>query len=80
MSNRNSLIAIAIVALLAGSGLRAEPAPGPLHQRLPLEIAAEKERILREAAEKDRDGDGYISAEERRAWREASAPSASSRG
>lgn len=71
MSNRNRLIAIGLFALFAGNALRAEPVSGPLHQRLPLEIAAEKERILREAAEMDRDGDGYISAEERRAWREA---------
>jgi hypothetical protein len=45
--------------------------PGPLHDRLPVEISAERERLVRQAAEMDRDGDGYITSEERRAWREA---------
>ncbi len=43
----------------------------PLHRRLPVEINAERDRLVRQAAEMDRDGDGYITVEERRAWHHA---------
>lgn len=64
------LVAFALLplppALAAASG-EAEP----LHHRLPVEIHAERDRLVRQAAEMDRDGDGYITVEERRAWHQA---------
>ncbi|MDW8479707.1 MAG: EF-hand domain-containing protein [Xanthomonadales bacterium] len=62
---------LATLALLAAPALRAEPAGGRPDPQLPLELSAAREQLARVAAEIDRDGDGYITLEERRAWREA---------